>query len=315
MKCIHSHATLTMFAAAIALIATGAVNAAEPLRVGTMTVQQHGNHGQALVLIPGLASGGWVWDDVVETLKKDHLLYVVTLAGFDGTAPEKGKLIDRAGESLLELIRTQHLDKPVLIGHSLGGTLAIRFAQEHSDLISAVVAVDGLPIFPGFENLPAAQRVLMGESMRAQMARATPEQFAAQQLGFMKSMGVIAQAKATELAARTSRSDPEATAQYMAEVVALDLRPGLPSITVPVLEICPYYADDYPKTRPRTEKEKTEYYRGLMKGTPKLEVVSIAPSRHFVMFDQPAAFSEALGKFLKSLPAKATTSPAAPGGS
>ena len=127
-------------------------------RVGTMTVRHYGDHGRPLILIPGLACGSWVWDETVARLKKDHVLYVVTLAGFEGVAPVQGRLLELAGDSLLQLIRTQHLDRPVLIGHSLGGTLSIQFAESHSDSISGVVAVDGLPIFPGTEGVPGWPR-------------------------------------------------------------------------------------------------------------------------------------------------------------
>ncbi|HTL29398.1 MAG TPA: alpha/beta hydrolase, partial [Tepidisphaeraceae bacterium] len=274
-------------------------SADESIRVGTMTVQHHGDHGKSVILVPGLASGGWVWDDLVGKLKNDHQVFVVTLAGFDGTKAPSGKmLMDLADDSLVELIRTQHIDKPVLIGHSLGGTLSIRFAQEHSDFISGVIAMDGLPIFPGTEDVPAAQKAGRIEMTRALLAGMTPEQFKAQQLVFMKKQGVLSEAKATELAEKTSRSDIAATAQYMAEDLLLDLRPNLAAIKVPLLEICPYNAGDYLKTKPITEKEKAAYYRTLLKGTPNFEVVSISPSRHFVMFDQPDAVATAVNQFL-----------------
>jgi pimeloyl-ACP methyl ester carboxylesterase len=311
MTRIRSRAILTLIAAALALSAIEAVNAAVPFRVGTMTVQCYGDHGTSLVLIPGLASGGWVWDDVVGRLKKDHVIYVITLAGFDGTTPVQGKLLDLADDSLLELLRAQHLKRPVLIGHSLGGTLAIRFAEEHSDLISGVVALDGLPVFPGMENMCANQRAGMAQGIHMQMAGMTPAQFAAQQLQYMKAVGVLSEARAVELAARTSRSDPAATAEYMSEDIALDLRPGLASIKVPVLEIAPYNAADFPKTMPMTEAQKTAYYRSLLQGIPTLEVVSIAPSRHFVMVDQPEVFAVTLSRFLAANSAGAAASPSA----
>ena len=91
----------------------------------------------------------------------------------------------------------------------------------------------------------------------------------------------------------------------MSEDVALDLRPGLASISIPVLEISPYNAADFSNpARPISEPQKTAYYSALLQGTPKLEVVSIAPARHFVMFDQPDAFAAALTRFLAALPAK-----------
>ena len=112
-------------------------------------------------------------------------------------------------------------------------------------------------------------------------------------------------------AARTSRSDPAATAEYMSEDIALDLRPGLASIKVPVLEIAPYNAADFPKTMPMTEAQKTAYYRSLLQGIPTLEVVSIAPSRHFVMVDQPEVFAVTLSRFLAANSAGAAASPSA----
>lgn len=295
------------------LLMAGAVAAspamAEPamsFTVGTLKVQRHGDHGSPLILIPGLGSGAWVWDDTVAHLDDNHVVYAVTLAGFDGVPPpvQKTGLMDQAGASLLQLIDEHHIDKPVLVGHSLGGTLAIRFATEHADLLAGVVAVDGMPIFPGAERMDAAQREAAAARMGAQMAQATPEQFKAQQVGYMHGMGVLDAAAAEKYGALQARSDPATTAQYMAEDFALDLRPQLPKISVPLLEISPYNAPDFAAAAARSgqplisEQQKTDYYRQLLAGAPHLKVVSISPSRHFVMLDQPQRFLEVLDNFL-----------------
>ena len=146
----------------IALGTCGAALAHETVTtstVGTLKVERQGDHGQPVILIPGLQGGPWVWQRTIDQLQKDHVVYAVTLAGFDGVpAPGgDGNLLDRADASLLRLIEQQKIVKPVLIGHSLGGTLALRFAGEHAELISGVVAVDGLPIFPGMERVDAAR--------------------------------------------------------------------------------------------------------------------------------------------------------------
>jgi pimeloyl-ACP methyl ester carboxylesterase len=148
--------------------------------VGTLKVQRHGDHGRVVILIPGLQRGPWVWQQTIAQPQKDDLVYAATLAGSD----------DLANASLLQLINWQKVDKPVLIGHNLGGTLALRFAGEHADLISGVVAVDSLPIFPGMERVGAEQR----------------------------------QAMAARYAPMNARSDIQASAQYMAEDLAFDGR-------------------------------------------------------------------------------------------
>lgn len=295
-----------LMAGAVAASPAMAAEPATSFTVGTLKVQRHGDHGSPLILIPGLGSGSWVWDGTVAHLDDNYVVYTVTLAGFDGVPPPARKtgLMDQAGASLLQLIDEHHIDKPVLVGHRLGGTLAIRFATEHADMLTGVVAVDGMPIFPGAERMDVAQRKAAAARMGAQMAQATPEQFKAQQVGYMHGMGVLDASAADRYGALQARSDPATTAQYMAEDFALDLRPQLPKISVQLLEISPYNAPDFASAAARSgqplisEQQKTDYYRQLLAGAPHLKVVSISPSRHFVMLDQPQRFLEVLDNFL-----------------
>jgi pimeloyl-ACP methyl ester carboxylesterase len=286
-----------------------AVGGAMPLQaatatVGTLKVERHGDRGRAVILIPGLQGGPWVWHGTIEHLRKNHVVYALTLAGFDGVpAPAGGgNLFDRADASLLQLIEQHKIDKPLLVGHSLGGTLALRFAGEHPALISGVVAVDGLPIFPGMERVNAEQRKAMAAQMQQQMAAVTPAQFQAQALGYMQSIGVIDPQLAAHYAPMNARSDIKASAQYMAEDLAFDGRAGLKHANVPILEISPYHAPDFSQPPMiMSEAQKTAYYQSLLADAPNAKVVSISPSRHFVMLDQPAKFQQAIDSFLKSL--------------
>lgn len=291
---------------ALAVVTSGAAWSfpSLPTVTGTLKVERHGDHGRAVILIPGLQGGPWVWQQTIEQLQKDHVVYAVTLAGFDGMpAPtDGGELFDRADASLEQLIEQRKIDRPVLVGHSLGGTLALRFAGEHPELISGVVAVDGLPIFPGMERVGAEQRKAMAAQMQQQMSAATPEQFQAQSLGYMQKIGVIDPQLATRYAPMNARSDIKASAQYMAEDLAFDGRAALKNANVPILEISPYNAPDFSQPpMMMSEAQKTAYYQSLLADAPKAKVVSISPSRHFVMLDQPARFQQALGAFLQSL--------------
>jgi pimeloyl-ACP methyl ester carboxylesterase len=273
---------------------------AERFEVASMLVERHGDKGSPLVLIPGLASGAWVWQDTVRQFKGDHVVYVVTLAGFDGRPAAEGNAMDNAQQAILALIASRKLAKPVLIGHSLGAIMSFAIAEQHPGLISGVVAIDGLPVFPGTEAMPLAQRPAMAQGVRMRMAGVTQEAFAAQQVQYMQRMGVIDAAKGAELAKLTAKSDPAATAQYMAEAIELDLRAGLPKITVPVLLIAPYNEPDQ-AARKITQAMMVEYYTSLVAGTPKVSVVPVSPSRHFAMFDQPKQVADAIGNYLKSL--------------
>jgi pimeloyl-ACP methyl ester carboxylesterase len=277
------------------------INPAERFEVGALLVERHGQRGRPLVLIPGLASGAWVWQDMIRELSAEHVLYVVTLPGFDGRAPIDGNALDAARAALLELIATRKLDKPVLVGHSLGGMLALRIAEERPNLVGGVVTIDGLPAFPGSEAMPAEERAKAAEAMKARVPL-NREAFAAQQQQYMRGVGVLDMGKADELAKLTARSDPAAVARYIGDALGLgiDLRQGLPTIAAPVLVMAPYFEPDASQ-HGITAPAMADYYRSVMAGVPKVEVLTVAPARHFAMFDQPREVADAIRRYLNSL--------------
>jgi len=272
---------------------------AERFEAGALLVERHGQHGRPLVLIPGLASGAWAWQDMVRELSGEHVVYVVTLPGFDGR-PAVANGLEASRQGLLELIASRKLERPVLVGHSLGGTLALELAEQEPGMVGGVVSIEGLPVFPGTEDMPAAQRLPMAQSMKAGMAMQGADAFARQQQQYMRTQGVLDMSKADELARLSARSDPAAVAQYMADALALDLRPGLPRITAPVLVLAPYFEADASQVN-LTEAAKAAYYKSLLAGTPTAEVVAVAPARHFAMFDQPRKVADVIRRFLNSL--------------
>jgi pimeloyl-ACP methyl ester carboxylesterase len=132
------------------------------------------------------------------------------------------------------------------------------------------------------------------------MSGHTAASFAAQQLQYMRVVGVVDEQLAQSMALHTSKSDPAATASYASEIVAMDLRKGMAKIQVPLLEISPYYAPDF-AARQISEDAKNAYYQSLLQGAPKLQVIGISNARHFPMMDQPQAFANLLDTFLQTM--------------
>ncbi len=300
-------AVMTVCAPAFAADAATAPNpyaltipAVEKFDVGALEVQRFGSGGRPLILIPGLGSGAWAFQDLVRSFSGKHAVYVVTLPGFDGRKPVEGNVMDAARTAVRELITSRKLDKPVLVGHSLGGTLSFAIAEESPQLIGGLVAIDGLPVFPGTEGMPAAMRPQAAERMRAQMAGADPASFQKQQVAYMRTVGVLDIGMADKLGQLQARTDQGAFARAAADDFALDLRAGLPKISAPVLVVSPFYEADGAQMK-MTESDKAEYYKSLVAGIPKVDVVSIAPSRHFVQFDQPEQLADTINNFLSKL--------------
>jgi len=279
----------------------------ERFDIDGVLVERHGksgSRGRPLILIPGLATGGWVWQETVRAFSGDHVVYVLTLPGFDGrpAAPAKAFAAARAGvEKLVDkLAAQQRLDQPVIVGHSLGATLALAVAEDKPAQVGGVVAIDGLPVMPGTETLTAAERSRYAQGLKARMAGMSPAVFASSQQSYMRTVGSVDMGRADDIALLTSRSDPASVGQYAADVLELDLRPGLEHIQAPVLVIAPYFEPDS-AMQGLTPAAKAEYYRSLLAGAPKVDAVTVAPARHFAMIDQPQQVNEAIRNYLSTL--------------
>jgi pimeloyl-ACP methyl ester carboxylesterase len=275
--------------------------ASERFEVGGVLVERHGAaSGRPLILVPGLASGSWAWQETIRAFAGSHPVYVLTLPGFDGRPPAGGAPFAAARTAILELIASRRLDHPVIVGHSLGAMLGMAVAEDQPELLGGLVSIDGLPVMPGTEDMSPSQRAGLAETMRERIAPQLPERFAAQQRAYLRTIGVVDMGKADDLARLTARSDPASVARYAADVLALDLRPGLKRIAAPVLLIMPFFDVDA-EPAAQTESGKADYYRALMAGTPNLQLATVAPARHFAMIDQPQMVDDALGAYLARL--------------
>jgi len=273
---------------------------AERFDIQGVLVERHGAAtGRPLILIPGLASGSWVWQDTIRAFIGSHPVYVLTLPGFDGRPAAASAPFAAARSAVEQLIADRKLDKPVIVGHSLGGTLGYAVAEDQPAAVGGVVSIDGLPVMPGTEAMAPAQRSQMAEGMRGRVAT-DPGAFARQQQGYMRTIGVLDMGKADDLAKLSARSDPASTGRYAADVLMLDLRPGLASIQAPLLVISPFHELDASQ-QGVSESAKADYYRALLEGAPRVQVVSVAPARHFAMIDQPEKVIEAIRRFLVEL--------------
>ncbi|HXM18762.1 MAG TPA: alpha/beta hydrolase [Candidatus Tumulicola sp.] len=277
------------------------------IEAGTLHVDKYGSGTPAVILVPGLTCGPWVWESAINALAASHTVYAVTLPGFDGLPPATPPLLDAADAGLLQLITKEHLDRPVLIGHSLGGFLALRFAEEHSDLLRGAVTVDGWPVFPTYVNMTAEQRKAAAR-LTAGQVRDYKDFFAMGQQRAL--MGLITDPqKVSQVASLAAKSDPDATAQYLEEMLQADLRPALGTIKVPVLALAPV-PDKVPADWPDYAKAMTpdqltqaivQFDGSLMGGATSVTVKPIANARHFAMIDQPEAVNKALTDFLAGL--------------
>jgi pimeloyl-ACP methyl ester carboxylesterase len=266
---------------------------------GSLTIDRYGK-GDPIVLLPGLTAGTWEWYDTIRHLSPNHTVYAVSLPGFDGKPPATPPLFDRFSTDFWQFITIQNVARPVIIGHSLGGTLAILLAEQHPERLRGVIALDGMPLFPGMENVTAEQRASGADQAATQIASESHGQLLDYEKNYMHGAGgVLDAALADQLADLEARSDPASIAQWLREDLGGDLRPNLSKITIPLLEIAPYNVDDLRNSSVRyTAEQKAQYYGTILAGAPHVQVIPISPARHFAMFDQPQQFFAIVDAFL-----------------
>ena len=252
--------------------------------------------GRPMILIPGLESSGAVWDGVVAHFQSRYRLHVVTLAGFAGQPAVPGLRLSTVRDEIIAYIREQKLDHPVVVGHSLGGFLALWIAAAAPDLPQRVISVDGLPFLPALLSPGAtAESSRAGaEQMRTMYSSMKPEPFAA--AGRMALAMMISDKKNLDMAAEwAARSDPTFVAQAAYDLMTTDLRDEMKEIRVPVLLIGA--GKSVAGDAERLAALQAAYERQVT-GIPVHQVVMATGALHFVMLDDPQFLFETMEEFL-----------------
>ncbi|MBU6297597.1 MAG: alpha/beta hydrolase [Alphaproteobacteria bacterium] len=251
-------------------------------------------HGPDVIFIPGLASSRETWKATAERLKDRFRVHLIQVAGFAGEparANASGPVVVPTAEAIDAYLVAQHLTPAVIVGHSLGGTMVLYLAESHGADLKKGFIVDALPFYPrligGPKATPESMRP-MADAIRSGKSQMTDAQ-AAQ---FMASMAT-AKSDQDIIAGWRRASDKTTVANALADDFTLDLGPGLADITVPLTLIYP----DYVRlgTPPGTTDK---IYRGAYAADTHMTFVRADNSLHFIMFDQPAQFAEALDAFL-----------------
>ncbi|MBP8072684.1 MAG: alpha/beta fold hydrolase, partial [Brevundimonas sp.] len=107
--------------------------------------------GADVLLIPGLASTAEVWRGVADRLAGKRRLHLISVRGFGDLpagANASGAVMATVAAEVRRYIAEQQLDRPAIIGHSMGGQLGLRIAADAGTRIGRVMVVDSSPFFP-----------------------------------------------------------------------------------------------------------------------------------------------------------------------
>jgi len=247
--------------------------------------------GEPILLFPGFTCTGEVWNATVNELSKNYECHVFTFAGFGDVPAIEKPWLPKVKEGILEYVSQNKLENPVLLGHSLGGALALWMAADGNSFKELII-VDALPstgalMMPDFKSEYMVydspynkQLLVMSDSDFEAMARQMSNSMTKEKSNQEKIKDWMIQA------------DRETYVYGYTDLLKLDLREDLSKINAPVTILAatePYGLEMAKSTYDLQYKALAEYTIEFANG-----------SSHFIMYDQPQWFIENLKNALKN---------------
>tara|TARA_R110000744_G_scaffold317629_1_gene424199 strand:- start:1515 stop:2357 length:843 start_codon:yes stop_codon:yes gene_type:complete len=277
--------TIKKLMAILLIITSFSVNAQDqPFKVEVI------GKGEPILLFPGFTCTGDVWNDTVTELSQDYQCHVFTFAGFGDVPSIQKPWLPKIKEGILSYIAEKQLKNPIVIGHSLGGALALWMATE-SNSYKKLIIVDALSstgalMMPNFNS----EYMVYDSPYNKQLLEMNTTDFEAMALQMVTGMTKDT-SKQEIIKDWMLQADRETYVYGYTDLLKLDLREDLSKIKVPVTILAatePYGYDTVKATYETQYKELAEYDIKFAEG-----------SAHFIMYDQPLWFMDNL---LNSLP-------------
>lgn len=245
--------------------------------------------GTAVLFLPGFTCPGEIWDETVNHLGSTYQYHQISYAGFNGIRPIELPWYGTIKEELKQYIESEKMENVIIVGHSMGGMLAMDLAAEMPEKVTKLVLVDALPcirqvMMPHLK----AEDITFDNPYSQQMLKMDEEAF--RQNATYMAQGMTNNAdKTDDLIHWIMQADRETYTYGYTELLKLDQREKIANIKAETLIL----AADFPN-RDVVNKNLEQQFEKLLKKETKIAT----SSKHFIMFDQKEWFFEQLDSFL-----------------
>ena len=255
----------------------------EPIIVETI------GEGKPILFLPGFTVSGSIWKETVEKLNLERKSYLVSYAGFNGNAPIEMPWYSNIKNSIVKYIKDNNMTDIIIIGHSMGGNLAVEIASELPNDISKIIVVDALPCMREvmMPNVPA-ENLSYDSPYNKQLLNMTDKQF--ENIANMMSPNMTYKAdKEAVLTNWMTAADRKTWVYGYTDLLKLDLRNILSKVKCETLIL----GASFPDVK-MAEENYIKQYSLLDNKTIKMA----SKSKHYIMFDQPEWFYKTINNFL-----------------
>ncbi|MGK0493821.1 MAG: pimeloyl-ACP methyl ester carboxylesterase [Maribacter sp.] len=242
--------------------------------------------GQAILFFPGFTCTGDVWEDSVTELSKNYECHVFTFAGFGDVTPVEKPWFPKIKMGVEAYVKEQNLKNPIIVGHSLGGTLGLWLATEREQPFSQLIVVDALPstgalMMPNFNS----EALVYESPWNKQMLAMDNASFAVMAAQMATGMSMTKE-KQGQIKDWILQADRETYVYGYTDLLKLDLREDISKINIPVIIL----AAAQPYGLEMAKSTYSEQYKNLQ----DYKIEFAANAAHFIMYDSPIWFQEKL---------------------
>ncbi len=246
-------------------------------------------NGNPIIFLPGFTCPGSVWGETIANLESKNEIHLISYAGFNGNEPIEMPWYESIKNELILYIKDKELKDVRIVGHSMGGSLAIDIAAALPIQIRRILLVDAIPnmreiIMP---EVPV-ESLIYDSPYNLQMIEMEDNEFKSM-AGMMASNMTLTQEKIPLLTQWILEADRETYVYGFTDLLKLDLTIVLPQIKAKTLIL----GASFPDVKTAISNFEKQYV-GLSNKT--IEMVS--DTKHFIMFDQPEWFYKKVNAFL-----------------
>lgn len=265
---------------------------------GNVVAYRAGGSGPPMVLLHGIASNNRTWDPVIEQLAQTHSVIAPDLIGHGLSAkPMADYSIGGYASIVRDLLLALKIERFTLVGHSLGGGIAMQLLHMAPDLVGRIVLVDSGGLGRGL-GMALRAASLPGAPLFIRAVTSGPSQMAGRGAKrLLDRAGVKLPTDATEgLAGFASLRDPGAREAFLNTVHAST---GLGGQRVSAVDKL-YLMEGCPALVIWGEKDSIIPVRHAYEAqelVPDMTVAIIAGAGHFPHVDEPGQFIKLIGDF------------------
>lgn len=247
--------------------------------------ESSGRGSTALVFLHGWASDRTCWTNQVTVFAEQYRVVTLDLPGHGDSPSQRRKWsIQKLGEDVTAVAKAAGLSHVILIGHSMGGLVALAAAKRMRGSVTGVIGIETLHNVE--ENVPADDAGAIIKNLRENYTGAMDQLVR----GAISPDASAAMNAVTDMA---RRSDPEVAIALIRTVAGLDMRRLLRAARVPVH--CINAAPGGPGTqvsRPEINRKYGDF-----------DVELISSTGHFIMMERPQELNARLMAAIRGLEA------------